>query len=104
MKLDAHYFLAKLGPIPAEMWTVNSLSDCDGRRCLLGHLGVTDLRRPTPEAVALQDLLAEHSIVAVNLNDGYCGRYSDAGFGPRERVIMALRDVAAGTVRPIRAR
>jgi hypothetical protein len=95
---NVNYFISKFEAIPEESWTILTLCDDQGRRCALGHCGVT--KDPvtqdeiyTQESEALVDIFAvstnyPNSSVAL-INDGLCWM-APGEETPKKRILAAL--------------
>lgn len=103
------YFIDKFQAIPENEWTTHTHSDCNGRKCALGHC-------LTPEALAIfeRQWKVEGSASRVPLSEEYyaiqvlCPHihwinndedpdYQQAT--PKARVLAALADIKAGQQR-----
>lgn len=84
MKMDAQYLIEKLEAIPEDQWT----TDVDelGRRCALGHCGMTEDEIDTEESLALA-ILSQIWMVVLLINEG-----GEQQATPKQRILAALRD------------
>lgn len=89
-KYTVDYFLRKFRAIPLSQWAFGNLRTPDGRRCALGHCGVSLGQHGWPrEAAALRDLLG-FSVTEVNDRGLFGARWLRSGT-PRGRILEALR-------------
>lgn len=111
-KFTPEYFIEKFEAIPEDRWATGSLENYRGCRCALGHCGVLDLFKLTPEAVALAQILrpvasqvdtyvgTDEARVVYAVNDRDY-EFGDLGSSPKERIINALTLAASGALKDV---
>jgi len=108
MNYNVDYFIAKFQAIPENQWTVRTHSDCNGRKCALGHTltphalaiyerewkqhGFSTTMPMEEEWLALQDVLP--GVATIN-NGDHPGFQQDT---PKKRVLAALYSIKASQV------
>lgn len=100
MKYTVDYFIEKFSKIPKEKWCVEKFSYPDGRKCALGHCGVTLTSIPK-EGRILNDIFQKYyNVWAWYINDGY---YNIKNFSkykhPKTRILNALKELKKKGIR-----
>ncbi len=81
------YFIAKFTAIPSKK-IITHLLENDGAHCALGHCGVDNIMRLTPEAKALERLLKGQT---ADINNGALDKFQNRT--AKARILAALNDL-----------
>lgn len=71
-KYTVDYFIQKFKAIPENKWGTGTFVFKDGRKCALGHCGMTSQKRTGKEAKSLLDLFEINGFDVAKVNDDQC--------------------------------